>query len=153
RSGARTVKSDRHRTFGESRLSSLTRLYLVGCIAWPLFALPDVLPIVITGETRNIGWIIALRAFGQCLALPAYGAFRFAGRSLSQTAITTIDATVFLLGAVFLAMMALPFDAIASDFQLGVLIFILARCVLLPQHWRRAIGIPAACIAMYPATL
>jgi hypothetical protein len=151
--GSRTVLSERSRAEEEARLAAITRLYLVGSVAWPAFLLPDILPVFVTGDATNVGWLVALRALGECFGLPAYIVFRYAGTHLSPAAITVIDAIVFLLGSVFLAMMGIPFQGISSSFQQGVLIFILARYVLLPLDWHRAIVIPMGCLFAYPVTL
>src|SRR5206468_3915375 len=146
----RTAVSERTRAEEEARLAALTRLYLVGSVAWPAFILPDVIPVFITGDATNVSWLVALRALGECFGFPAYLVFRYAGSRLSPAWITAIDAMVFLLGSVFLAMMGIPFQGISSTFQQGVLIFILARYVLLPLDWHKAIVIPLGCLFAYP---
>src|SRR5579883_522024 len=86
-----TFVSERRRVEEQKRQPTLARLFLVGNIAWPLFLLPDLLPVLITGDTSHLDWLIGLRALGETVALPAYVAFRYA-RKLSQLSMTIIDA-------------------------------------------------------------
>jgi serine/threonine-protein kinase len=152
-SASETVVSHRHRADRETYVASLKRLYVVGCIAWPLFIVPDVFPILITGDVHHVRWLVGLRAIGEAIAIPAYLVIASAGDRLPRAALVAIDTAVFLLGSVFLALMAWPYGGIASTFQLGALMFALARCVLFPQRWREALWIPLGTVLAFPLTL
>jgi serine/threonine-protein kinase len=141
----RSVSSDEHRT-------ALIRLFGVGVVAWPLFLVVDSIPVLLAGTVRDLGWIVALRAFGEACALPAYFLIRYA-RRLSNWRMYAIDAAVFVLGSVLLALMGMPFGGIAGRLHQGLLIFIFVRCILLPMPWQKAFPVPMACAAAFPITL
>jgi serine/threonine-protein kinase len=150
---SQTVVSTRRRSEHETHARSLRRMYLVGCIAWPLFTLPDVLPFMVTGEVGHIGWLVGLRALGEMVAVAVYVALAQLGTRMKRPVIATIDTVAFVTGACLLGLMAWPNGGIASRFQLGVLMFVFTRCLLLPQRWSVAVRIPAACVVAYPASL
>jgi len=135
----------------DQRLTTMRRLFTVGVIAWPAFLIADILPLVATGDTTHLDWLVMLRAIGECVALLCYVPLK--ARPLSDEVMTAMDWGLFVLGSCLLACMALPFGGIASRFHQGVAIFIIARCMLLPLHWRRALRLPIAVVLAYPLTL
>jgi serine/threonine-protein kinase len=135
----------------EERRRNMERLFLVGCIAWPAFFLHDMAGIFLTGDPHDVGWFAGLRALGETFALPCY--FLMRKKRASGAMITVMDYATFGLGGALLAVMALRLGGLQSRHMQGVMIFVFARCTVLPLPWRRAIAVPTVCAFAYPATL
>lgn len=146
-----TFVSQRRLMAAEERRHAYVRLFLVGCVAWPAFGLHDVASALWSGRAHALPWILGLRAFGECVALPCYFLVRSGRASMRQTAF--VDYLLFVLGGALLGLMAIPLDGIASRNSQGVLIFIFARCTVFPLPWRRAVPVPAATLAAYHLAL
>jgi serine/threonine-protein kinase len=135
-----------------SQRRAYERLFLVGCVAWPAFALQDVASALLAGRaTVALPWILGLRAAGECVALPCYWLVRSGRTSMRQTLF--IDYLLFALGGALLGLMTIPLEGLASRNSQGLLIFVFARCTVFPLPWRRAIPVPAATLAAYPTAL
>ena len=146
-----TFASGRRLASVEERRHAYARLFLVGCVAWPAFALHDVASAVFAGRAHVLPWIEALRAIGECVALPCY-LFMRSGRATMRQ-IVFMDYLIFMLGGALLGLMAIPLEGLSSRYSQGVMIFVFARCTVFPLPWRRAIPVPLACVAAYPAAL
>jgi serine/threonine-protein kinase len=144
------VSARRHASLAERR-HAYERLFLVGCVAWPAFALHDVASAILADRAHVLYWIGTLRLIGECVALPCYLLMRSGRATLRQTVF--MDYLVFMLGGALLGLMAIPLDGLASRYSQGVMIFVFARCTVFPLSWRRAIPVPIACVAAYPAAL
>ena len=149
---AHTAVSERRSVVSTEHRAALVRLFGVGVLAWPFFLLIDSVPVLLAGSLRDLGWIVALRALGEALALPAYFMLRYTPR-LSDRKMYAIDAAVFVIGAILLALMGIPFGGIAGRLHQGLLIFVFIRCILLPLPWQRAFPVPFACAVAFPITL
>jgi serine/threonine-protein kinase len=141
----------RRRDDEEARRRAYQRLFLVGCVAWPVFALHDVASALLTDRTGALVWVEALRVFGESVALPCYLLMR-AGKA-SPRQMVAMDYLVFVLGGVLLGLMAIPLGGLTCRYSQGVMIFVFARCIVFPLPWRRAFPVPMACAAGYPAAL
>jgi len=146
-----TFVSDRRHGSDDERRRAYLRLYLVGCVAWPAFALQDVASAVFAGQPHVLPAIEALRAIGECVSLPCYLLMRSGRTSLRQ--IVFMDYLVFVLGGALLGLMAIPLEGLASRNAQGVMIFVFARCTVFPLSWKRALPVPLACIVAYPLAL
>ena len=146
-----TFVSQRRVAQVQERRHAYERLFLVGAIAWPAFALHDVASAILTGRTHTLLWIEMLRAFGELVALPVYLLMK-AGR-LSPRQIVFVDYLVFTLGGALLGLMAIPLDGLASRYSQGVIIFVFARCTVFPLPLGRAWTVPTACVVAYPLAL
>jgi serine/threonine-protein kinase len=134
------------------RRHAYVRLFLVGCVAWPAFALHDVASALMAGRAHAaLPWILGLRAAGECIALPLFFLVRSGRLSLRQTVF--VDYLLFTLGGALLALMTIPLEGLASRYSQGVLIFVFARCAVFPLPWKRAISVPAATVVAYPSAL
>jgi serine/threonine-protein kinase len=132
-------------------LAAMRRLFLVGIIAWPMFIVADIPPIIVTGDTSHLDWLIMLRAIGECVAILCYLPLRTG--TLSAATMSKMEGGLLLLGVALLALMAIPFGGIVSRFHQGVVIFAFVRCTLLPMPWRRSLVVPVIAVVLYPATL
>ena len=132
-------------------VSAYVRLFLVGCVAWPCFGLHDVASAAWAGRTHVLPWVLGLRALGECVALPCYWLVRSGRTSPRQT--VAVDYLLFVLGGALLGLMTLPLEGLASRYSQGVLIFVFARCTVFPLPWRKAVPVPLATVAAYPAAL
>jgi serine/threonine-protein kinase len=126
-------------------------LFLVGCVAWPAFALHDVASAVFAGRAHVLPWLETLRVVGECAALPCYLVMRSGRATMRQ--IVFMDYLIFVLGGALLGLMAIPLDGLQSRYSQGVMIFVFARCTVFPLPWRRAMPVPLACVVAYPAAL
>ena len=129
----------------------MERLFLVGCVAWPAFIFHDIVGVMFGGDMGSLWWLASLRALGECLALPCYLLIRW--KRASPRAVVVMDCAVFALGGSLLAIMSLAIGGLQSRHVQGVMIFIFARCTVLPLPWRRALPIPLLCAFSYPVTL
>jgi serine/threonine-protein kinase len=150
-SAAITVVSEGRRVRVAQRLHAYQRLFLVGCIAWPAFAAHDVASALLARDAHALLWMEALRAFGECVALPCYLFVRSGRASLRE--IGFLDLLVFTLGGALLGLMAVSLGGLTSRYSQGVIIFVFTRCTVFPLPWRRAIPVPLACVLAYPAAL
>ena len=141
----------RRRDGQEALRRAYQRLFLVGCVAWPVFALHDVASALLTERAGALVWVEALRVLGECVALPCYLLMRSGKASPRQT--VAMDYLVFVLGGVLLGLMAVPLGGLTCRYSQGVMIFVFARCTVFPLPWRRAIPVPLACISGYPIAL
>ena len=146
-----TFISEQRHASSEQRQHAYERLFLVGCVAWPAFALHDVASSVLTGRGHVLVWLGALRVLGECIALPCYLLLR-AGRASPRLTVF-MDYLLFMLGGALLGLMAIPLDGLSSRYSQGVMIFVFARCTVFPLSWKRAIPVPLACVAAYPGAL
>jgi tRNA A-37 threonylcarbamoyl transferase component Bud32 len=146
-----TFVSQRRRDDVDRLQRAYVRLFLVGCIAWPAFALHDVASAMLTGRAASLPWILSLRIVGECFALPAYFVIRSGRASYRVTSL--LDYATFALGGMLLGLMALPLGGLTSRYAQGVMIFVFARCTVFPRPWRKAISVPLACVAGYPIAL
>jgi eukaryotic-like serine/threonine-protein kinase len=148
---AASFVSDRRNASFEERRHAYLRLYLVGCVAWPAFALHDIASAIVANRPHALVWILSLRVLGECVSLPCYLLMRSSRTSMRQ--IVFMDYLVFGLGGAFLGLMTIPLDGLESRYSQGVMIFVFARCTVFPLPWRRAIPVPLACVAAYPIAL
>ncbi|HEY8090009.1 MAG TPA: serine/threonine-protein kinase [Polyangiaceae bacterium] len=146
-----TLVSHRRRVAEEERRHAYQRLFLVGCVAWPAFAVHDVASAVVTDRVAALGWVECLRLLGECVALPCYLLMRSPRSSMRR--IAAMDYLVFVLGGALLGLMAVRLGGLTCRYSQGVMIFVFARCTVFPLPWRRALPVPAACIAAYPLAL
>jgi serine/threonine-protein kinase len=148
---AASFVSQRQLALAEERRHAYVRLFLVGCVAWPAFALHDIASATLAGRARALPWILGLRAAGECIALPCYWLVRSGRASMRQTVFA--DYLLFVLGGAVLALMTLPLEGLASRYSQGVLIVVFARCTVFPLPWRRALSVPLGTVAAYPVAL
>jgi serine/threonine-protein kinase len=150
-SAQETAPADTRTLDPSERIQTMRRLFTVGVIAWPLFFIADLIPLIAVGDTTHLDWLVLLRAVGECAALACYLPMR--SQRLSDRVLTAMDWGVFVTGSSLLALMGIPFGGISSRFHQGVAIFIIARCALLPLPWWRALRLPIGVTLAYPITL
>jgi tRNA A-37 threonylcarbamoyl transferase component Bud32 len=148
---AAKFQSQRRRARTEEYRHAYTRLFLVGCVAWPAFGLHDVAAAYFTGHQAALPWILSMRGLGECIALPCFLLIR-SGR-VSPRVMVAFDYLIFGLGGALLGLMTLALDGLMSRYTQGTMIFAFARCTIFPAEWKRAVPVPATCIAMYPIAL
>jgi serine/threonine-protein kinase len=146
-----TLVVERAQSAREEHRRATERLFLVGCIAWPAFILHDFAGVLTGGDIRDFGWFVVLRALGEMFALPCYLLIR--AKRVTPRSMAAMDFATFALGGALLAVMALRIGGLESRHMQGVMIFIFARCTVLPLPWRRAFLIPLVCALSYPLTL
>jgi serine/threonine-protein kinase len=146
-----TFASNRRLAQAEERRRAYVRLFLVGTVAWPVFALHDIASALLARRGHALPWVLGLRAIGECIALPCYLLVRSGRTSVRQTVF--VDYLLFTLGGALLGLMTLQLGGLASRYSQGVLIFVFARCTVFPLPWRRAAPVPLATVAAYPAAL
>lgn len=148
---ATTFISARRRAQTEEARVAYARLFLVGTVAWPAFAAHDVFASLLAGRPHALVWVLTWRALGECAAVPLYLFVRSGRASVRQMML--VDYALFVLGGALLALMAIELGGLASPYTQGVIIFVFARCTVFPLPWRKAIPVPAACVAAYPIVL
>jgi serine/threonine-protein kinase len=148
---AAKFQSQRRRARTEEYRHAYTRLFLVGCVAWPAFAIHDVAAAYFTGHQAALPWILGMRGLGEMAALPCF--FLIKSGRVPPSVMVFFDFLIFGLGGALLGLMSLPLGGLTSRYTQGTMIFAFARCTIFPALWRRAVPVPATCIAMYPVAL
>jgi hypothetical protein len=148
---AETIVSRRRSQTLDERRRALARLFLIGCYAWPAFAIVDVLGTRLAHREHAILLLLTLRAVGIAVALGAY--FVVTRARLTSAMLTAIDYAALLLAGTFVSVMGAAVGGLESRFYAGVIVIVAARATLVPSRWSRSAGVAAAIGATWPATL
>lgn len=146
-----TLVSGRNAQLLAERRQALERLFLIGCFAWPPFAVLDVLGAKLGHQDGAIPALLALRATGTGVVFVLYAAVRW-GR-MSARALTALDYATWILAGTFVSMMGVQLGGLSSRVFAGIMVLVVARAALVPSHWARAASAAGGCALMWPVVL
>jgi hypothetical protein len=112
-----TLESKRRSQTHEERRTSFERLLLIGCFAWPPFAVIDVLGAKLLHLEQAIPLLLALRGIGTVIIVVLYAAVRWG--NLTPLGLTLLDYLSMLLAGAFVSAMGLVQGGLASPQYAG----------------------------------
>ena len=137
--------------FHDLRASRLRIICLFGVIIVPAFFVMDVVHATWAGHDVPLGTFVVLRLAFSVYYLGMYVLlWRF---SLAERGLTIVEWVLFPPLCVFTSVLGLWTGGIASPYYAGVILIILARCLLVPGGLLRAAAIVLACWWAYPLSV
>lgn len=132
----------------EERRARMRRFLRIGTAAWAVFLFTDAFAARALGVPIEV--LVGLRIAGAAVGLAAYGLAKH--KDLSERALTTIEAAVFVAAGLLVSIGAILSGGLRSPLAQGVVIVTLFRTVL-PAPWVRALPIALGCALTFPTAL
>ena len=135
----------------EERRAAYERLLRVGSVAWPLFALPDLVGAHVWHLERALPALVTLRAVGTGIVLVAYAAVRWG--HLTSSGLAMLDGTLMVLAGIFVSLTGVELGGLTSRLFAGIMIVIVARGTLVPSAWGSTALATGSASAMWPLVM
>jgi hypothetical protein len=148
---AQTILSARRNQEDEDQRNALRRLLLIAFIAYPSFAVADVLGAYNLHTLGVLPFVLGVRALGTAIIVGVFLVVRRPG--LSRRALTVVDFFIFTCGGVLLSLQAIVMGGLQSRFILGVMTLAFARATLIPSRFGRALSVGMLAALTFPATM
>jgi serine/threonine-protein kinase len=148
---AETILSARRNQEDEDQRSALRRLLLIALIAYPSFALADVLGAYNLHALGSLPFVLGVRALGTCILVAVFLVVR--RRGVSRRVLAACDYFIFACGGLFLSLQAIVMGGLQSRFILGVMTVAFARATLIPSRFWRALGVGMLAALTFPLVM
>jgi len=148
---ARTITSGLKNEELEERRRAMRAVFAVGVIAWPSFALADLVAIHQVGGA-SLAWTLGWRAVGELVGVSALLAVTHRPK-LTTRDLLAIDLFVFAVGSALVAMIAVPSGGLVTRSMQGVMLLAIVRATYVPSRWSRALLMSMPTVLAFPATM
>jgi eukaryotic-like serine/threonine-protein kinase len=146
-----TLASERRAQTFEERKAAFARLFLIGCFAWPPFAIVDVLGAQLAHDQRAIPALLTVRGIGEGIAIVLYLAVKRG--NLTPRALTLMDYLAWVMAGGFLSAIGVELGGLSSPNFAGIMLMVVARAALIPSHWLRALTAAGMAALAWPLVL